>query len=545
MSRLRRLPRVAVVAVILVLASTSPAVAHAELVDSDPDEGAVLAQAPAVITFTFSESVRGVPDGVEVLDATGDPIASSSRTRDKALLVTLDDEVGTGSLVVAWRVVSADGHPITGTLTFAVGAPSPDVDALDVGDRADDVPLALSLVRWPAYAGLLLAVGLVWFAVLLLPAETDLLGRGWRRLRLMARVGALVAAVSWLLALPLTARYLRGGGSLLDSRTWGALPGEELALTGVTVALVVGAAWLLGESPGLSSRHTLAALTALLALAPLPLSGHTRSATDADLLVILDLIHLAAGAVWLGGLVGLALTLPSVAGRHDVTALVVSRFSTAAAAVLAALVASGAVLAWRIVGSWSGLVDSGYGQLLLVKIGVASVAAGLAAYNRLRLLPLVRRDVDAVDATAAGHRLTRTASVEAVALVGVLLVTGFLVQKTPPSEGLAPAGSSLRTAQTSLGDLDAFVTLSPATTGKNTVTVRHVDGTGAPAEGAEPPRVRMTIGNLGGDVPLARTGRGTYEGRIAIPRDGQWEVQVSLRLGEFENPVASVELPVG
>jgi copper transport protein len=56
--------------------------------------------------------------------------------------------------------------------------------------------------------------------------------------------------------------------------------------------------------------------------------------------------------------------------------------------------------------------------------------------------------------------------------------------------------------------------------------------------------VRITSGNLGGDVPLERVATGIYLGRVVIPRRGDWEVQVSLRLGKFENPVAGVAFDV-
>ena len=545
MSPVRRWGWLVAVATMLVLATAGPASAHAELIRTDPAQGAVLDEAPDVVTFTFNEAVRGVPDGVEVFDAEGNPLSSSSRTRDKELLVTLDGEVGDGSLVVAWRVVSADGHPISGALTFAIGAPSPAVATPDVDDQGDDVPLALSLAHWPAYAGLLLAVGLVWFAVLLLPRGLDRLDRVWQGLRRTARGSAVVAAAAWLVAVPLTARYLRGGGSLLDGATWRALPVEEVVLTSVTVAAVLTAAWLLPAASGRTARHGLAAAAGLVALAPLPLSGHTRAENEAVLVMAVDALHLVAGAVWLGGLVGLALTLPSLAGRQEAAAALISRFSTAAATVLAGLVLSGAFLAWRIVGSWAGLVDNGYGQLLLVKIGVACVAASLAAYNRLRLLPRVRQAAGFHDRVGAGRSLSRTATLEAVALVVVLLVTGFLVQKSPPREGAVPTTGTAQTAQAAIGDLDAYVTLSPATAGTNTVTLRLRDSAGEPAEGIELPRVRITSANLGGDVPLARTEPGTYQGRVIIPSGGLWQVQVSVRTGEFDNPVASVEFEVG
>jgi copper transport protein len=305
---------------------------------------------------------------------------------------------------------------------------------------------------------------------------------------------------------------------------------------------------LLPATPGRSTRHLLAAVAGLLALAPLPLSGHTRAEDETVLVVTVDLLHLVAGAVWLGGLVGLALTLPGLAGRRDASAALVSRFSTAAASLLAAIVLSGSFLAWRIVGSWDALVTNGYGQLLLVKIGIAAVAVAIAAYNRFRLLPRFSDAAGFHDRVATARTLSRTTTAEAVVLVAVLLVTGFLVDKSPPREALAgpavPAGAS-ETVRTGLGDVEALITISPSTTGMNTLTLRLRDAAGEPAEGTEPPRVRLTSGELAGDVPLARIDPGSYQGRVVIPRDGIWQVQVSLRLSEFENPVATVDFAVG
>jgi copper transport protein len=545
----RRWGGIAAVVAVLVLACAPPASAHAELIDTDPAEGSVLEAAPDVVRLTFNEPVRGVPDGVQVFDAEGEPIASSSHTSDTDLLVTLDDDITDGTVVVAWRVVSVDGHPIAGTLSFSVGAPSESVDAPVVGAPEDGVPVALSLSRWPAYAGLLLAVGLVWFATILLPSGLDKLDRAWRRLVRTARLAAGVSATAWVVGLPLTALYLRGTGprSLLDDATWRSLPAEEVVITAATVIGVLAAAWLLPRDRAWSSRHQLAALAGLLALAPLPLSGHTRAETEAELVVGVDWLHLVAGSVWLGGLVGLGLTLPGLAGRREAAAALVSRFSTAAAAVLAVLVLSGAFLAWRIVGSWDALFTDGYGQLLLVKIGVAALAVGIAAYNRFLLLPRMHTAAGFHDRFDATRALSRTTGVEAMALVVVLLVTGFLTQTSPPTEGLATAPvAGAQTQRSQLGDLEAVVTISPATAGMNTLTLRLRDEDGAPAEGTALPRVRLTSDDLAGDVPLARIDdRGSFRGRIVIPREGTWQVQVSLRLSKFDNPVARMEFHVG
>ena len=102
-----------------------------------------------------------------------------------------------------------------------------------------------------------------------------------------------------------------------------------------------------------------------------------------------------------------------------------------------------------------------------------------------------------------------------------------------------------QTERADLGDLEAVVTISPATSGMNTLTLRVRDEDGVPAEGAELPRVRLTSDDLAGDVPLARIEPGTFRGRIVIPREGTWQVQVSLRLSKFDNPVARLEFHVG
>jgi copper transport protein len=533
---------------VLVLALAPPAAAHASLIDTDPDEGAVLEGAPDVISFTFDEPVGAVPDGVKVFDATGTPIESSSTVRGADLLVTLDEHVGDGTLVVAWRVVSDDGHPVSGSLTFSIGAPSQDVVAqAPDGASAGDVPVALSLSRWPAYTGLLLAVGLVWFATMTLPAGLDETDRARRRLRAMARRASAVAVVAWLVGLPLTAVYLRGTGftSILENVTWQGLPTKETVLTAVVVCGLLSSVVLLPSSAGDSTRRVLAAAAALIALAPLPLSGHSSVAKPADLVVVVDGLHLVAGATWLGGLVGLVLTIPVLTGRSDATAVLVSRFSTSAAAVLALLVLTGALLAWRIVGSWRALFTSGYGQLLLVKIALVAMAVAIASYNRFRLVPRVRNSVD-VHHPSSTRALARTVTAEVAALVTVLLITGFLVDKNPPSGPAAiPTAHSPDSQETALGDLRAVVTLTPASAGTNTLSVRIQDGKGGLAAGVETPRLRVSSGDLDlGEVPLEPADQGRYQGIVVLPHDGTWQVQISLRVGPFDNPVGSVTFQV-
>jgi copper transport protein len=540
---------VGAVAAVLVLLPAGPAAAHASLISTDPEEGAVLEAAPESIRFTFNEPVSVVPDGVHVFDARGDRVEAAATARDAELTVVLDEEVGTGTLVVVWRVVSADGHPVAGSLSFSIGAPSQTVEAPGAETAAaSDVPIALSLTRWVGYVGLLLAGGLVWFALLLVPPDAKV-DRTRARLSVAARTATAVGVAGWLVGLPLTGAYQRGVGAegLTDAETWATLPIEEyLVVIAVTVGLVT-AAVLVGREPRrLGTRAGGAASGAVAVLGPAA-TGHPRAVSPELLAVAADALHLLAGGVWLGGLTGLALALPTLSGRPWLAAEVLFRFSAAAAALLGALVLSGAFLAWRIVGSWQGLVSTGYGQLLLVKIAVAATAVLLASWNRFRLLPRVQ-------AASAGHQragaaarvLTRTTSLEAGVLVVALFVTGFLVNKSPEEPDTAairPASTGVQRA--GLGDQRLLATMAPRRPGRNILRIQVQDAAGEPMEGVEAPGVRVSSDQVDlGDVPVTAVAAGTYEAAVVIPRPGTWEVQVSLRTGEFDNPVATVTFQV-
>lgn len=535
---------------LLVLGSASPASAHAVLLSTDPTEGALLATAPDKIRFLFNEDVVAVPDGVQVYDAEGDEVASAADVSGAGLAVDLTGAVPDGTLVVVWRVLSEDGHPVRGSLTFSIGAPSSSVTPPpDDANAATDAPWVLSLVRWTGYLGLLAAAGLVVFVGLVLPRGHDT-ARVRERAVGTARVAAGVAAVSWPLALPLTAAYQLGSGlgALFDRATWGALPASEYV---VAAAAAIGPGLavrlLAGGAPSRATTTAALALAAVATGAP-ALTGHTRATSPELLVVATDVLHLLAGAVWLGGLVGVAVTLVDLAARGEHGAAVLARFSGLAAGVLALLVVSGSIVGWRVVGSWDGLTGTGYGRLLMVKVGIALVAAGIAAWNRFRLLPRMRHDGRRRERREDAALVVRATTAEAGVLVAVLLLTGFLVDRSPETRSSQSASadpSDVGPHAGRLGDLEVVAAVSPHVVGPATLTVQVRDASGVPVEGVEPPRLRVSSDEVDlGALTVEQVATGTYAGDLVFPHAGTWEVQVSLRTSEFDNPVTTIEFPV-
>lgn len=536
------------VALLVVLGTGAPASAHAELVDSDPDEGAVLAAAPESVTLTFNEPVRLTSQEIAVYDAKGDQVPSTAGARDAVVTVDLASSAGLedGTYVVSWNVLSGDGHPISGALTFSVGAPSASVVAPPEPESSSAVVTVLrDALTVATYVGLLVAAGLALFVVLVLPrtwAGTEVRGR----LRRLVTYAAGVAVAGAVLQVPVASAYAQGLelGGLVTGFDPGLVGNEAISAALLALGLGLAVRTLTDAAPTTTSAR-LVGVGAVLALAAPSLVGHTRAYAPVPVLITYDVLHVVAGAIWLGGLVGLVLALRALSGRELLAAQTLGRFSTVAGIVLLVVAGAGAFLAWRIVGSWSLLVETTYGRLLLAKIGIAALVAAIGGWNRWRMLPAVRRAAGFGDRERAAGLVTRTVRVEAVLLVVLLGVTGVLVNKSPrPAPVTAPTGTTGTGAATA-GDLRVLAVMDPQRVGSNTLLVQVQDAAGDPYDPPANPVVSLRTEGLDiGEVTMRPVGAGTYQGEVVVPRAGEWEVQVSLVLSRFESPVTTVRLRV-
>ena len=125
-------------ALALALLGAAPASAHAQLVETDPADGEQLDEAPTSVELTFSEHIEQIGSQVVITDAGGTEVQDGDPQIDGPTLTQdLIDERPEGSYTVQWRVVSADGHPVSGEFTFeAAAAAGAQADGADAS--ADD-----------------------------------------------------------------------------------------------------------------------------------------------------------------------------------------------------------------------------------------------------------------------------------------------------------------------------------------------------------------------------------------------------------------------
>jgi putative copper resistance protein D len=147
--------------------------------------------------------------------------------------------------------------------------------------------------------------------------------------------------------------------------------------------------------------------------------GHVSS-RDTILLDIALTLHLVAIALWIGILPPLK-HLASDPATHGQAALVGHQFGQVAMVTVPALIVLGGYMGYQLVGSFTALIGTGYGQALLIKVVLVGSLLGLATANKLRFIPKMRSG----DAAAAGH-LTRSISVEWWVVLIILGVTAVL-----------------------------------------------------------------------------------------------------------------------
>lgn len=122
MPRTRPLVAGLAVAVVALFATAAPASAHDKLVSSDPASDQTLQEAPETVSLTYSADVLDMGAAVVVTDGDGTDWVSDAPVIDGAVVTAaLDPGLPDGGYEIRWRVVSSDGHPITGIVPFAVG----------------------------------------------------------------------------------------------------------------------------------------------------------------------------------------------------------------------------------------------------------------------------------------------------------------------------------------------------------------------------------------------------------------------------------------
>jgi copper transport protein len=564
------------IAIAIGLVMPGRAAAHAQLVYSTPPANASLLASPRFLSMTFSEPIDPATASVRLLDDLQQPVAGIEAVR-------LD---GTGSIAsvglpplepglytVSYRVTSAvDGHVSTGIWAFLVDPtgtlPPPTVAAQSTSPSDDGLSVS---ARWLALAAGLALLGLVLFWIVsarpaLREAAAGRTDAPWGAIAIIAAIafGGLAAYLT-LAARP----FVEGFGGHVGHGGGGAFPLDFAAPFGTTpfanamrlAEVAVGVAFVLATGRYFSLDEArrrgveaardrdpatlwLVAIAAAVGLAGSSLAGHA-SAGGGILFAAVDWVHLLAVAAWVGTLPGVLLVarrarrlgpageqlLGATLRRH-------SRLALAAAPIVAM---TGIANSPLVLGDARGLVSSGYGNVLLAKAILFSIAVAIGSANFFlirsglfrRTVPLIAVEL-AVGALAVlgasslvtSQPATGRVPVEARSGIGALQLYGQASESTVHAAVIVPAP----------GDQQYRVSVTDTATRAYRTDVQSVTLTFAPPADSELPDQRVELEE--GVQPWLWSTSGAY-----TPIVGDWTLEVQVRrAGEEET--ATFDLPV-
>ena len=437
--------------------------AHAGLVRTVPRANVVLDRPPPTVQLTYTEAVEPRFAAISVTNAAGEQQTAGSPRRsaaDPKTLVVPVKRVAEGWYLVYWRVISVDGHPVRGAFEFAVGpnpGPQPQFVIPSISETA--ATPRLIAVRSVVFVAIMAAIGL--FVLRIATARPVVRRVPESRLRPLD-IAFGIASLVGLIAIPIyllmaTAQFaLRSAFDLsaLFPLLRGSAFGRGLIHLEIAFGLFVLAAglavWI--DRPERERRSiaeilsVTGALAGAAAVLVVPgLSGHAAQTSPRGAMLLFDWLHLSAGSIWVGGLIGLLVLWRSFPVARRVAGLVVCvpRFSNTAFVSVLVLIGSGIGASLIHLPTFASLWQTSYGQALLVKIGLLSAAMLLAAGNLLRTRPrLIAYRERPELAPGAASLLRRLVAGEVLLVVSAVVAAAVLSSLPPPSKALAQVGGA-------------------------------------------------------------------------------------------------------
>jgi len=502
---------------LLMTAWSASAFAHAALIGSEPDNQSSLRSLPASVLLRFNEPVSPLfarivgPDGRIHTDL-------ETQATDGTVRVHLPSLKEPGNYALSWRMVSADGHPVGGSLVFSVGDARPATAPEAEPHPRASLDTAIWMSRLVLYLGLFFGIG----STLYWPrSEGRMSGAAWWAT--WAGVAALVAGFGLqgldALDLPFDA--------ILTVRPWRAAMHTSYG----PAAVLAAAALLLGlhawRSPSASRLKRTGLLACVLLALALSSSGHAGSAQPSWLSRPAVWLHAMAVVAWLGVL------WPLARMREQSARDALQTFSRLAPYVVAGIILSGSVLAWLQLGTPASLWQTDYGRVLAIKLALVLLLLGLGAYNRYRLTQAVL-----AGDSEARRRMRQVAAAELL-IAALALGTVALWRFTPPPRALtATTANAVISAQAHGDAAMAQLAFTPASPGQAARLLIHLTTHDGHAFAAQEVTVGFSAPEAGLEaieLHAAPQGQGTWlVDDLRLPPRNDWLLRVDVLVSDFE-----------
>ena len=508
----------------------------------------------------FSEPVELNFSTLKVLDNNGNQIDNKDTDYyedEKSLIVTtspLEDGVYTATTKVLSKV---DGHLVPGAFLFAVGDAIIDPKLLDNQSSAELIFFPEAGARFPGIVGQTIVLGVVIASLIIWGTQNkqsikeeleQVQIKHHQKFMSITGIGLMLIFISNILMIAVQTVRLETSPIESIQTYFGTI---WLARMIITIVLL-GIWFTLDRKTNVTKKVQIPMLVAMLALiSTSSLIGHGAASGETPAL-ILDYIHNLVAAIWIGGIFYFVFTLlPSLSklkeeNREKMSLALIPRFSIAFIISIGIVIITGPLLMWFLESDVGLITESVYGQLIILKIVIASAMVALGGFFQLRVQKTAEKNFQSgkID---VHRKLRRSLKVDAALGVVLLGVVALLTNGTLPEGQFQDASAQeiiygFKTIEFT-ENAKFEIQITPFSSGVNTILVQVSDfdnnpiydanaikvKMANPSKNISPIEIPMEITKEENDIPTE------FQGEITFGFSGEWQLEVESQRTENAN----------
>ena len=512
-----------------------------------------------VIVF-FSEPVEIEFSTIKVLDNNGNQIDNKDTNyyEDEKSLIVTTEPLEDGVYTVTTKVLSkVDGHLVPGAFLFAVGDVVIDPKLLENQSSIELIFYPEAGARFPGIVGQTIVLGVVIASLIIWGTQNkqsikeeleQVQIKHHQKFMTITGIGLMLVFISNILMIAVQTVRLETSPIEVIQTYFGTI---WLARMIITIVLL-GLWFALDRKTNVTKKIQIPMLGAMLALiSTSSLIGHGAASGETPAL-ILDYVHNLVAAVWIGGIFYFVFTLlPSLSNlkeesREKMSLALIPRFSIAFIISIGIVIITGPLLMWFLESDVGLITESVYGQLIILKIAIASVMVALGGFFQFRVQKTAEKNFQSGKINV--HRKLRR-SLKLDAALGVILlgVVALLTNGTLPEGEFRDASAQeiiygFKTIE--FTDNAKFeIQITPFSSGVNTILVQVSDFNNNPiydanaikvkmanpSKNISPIEIPMEITKEENDIPTE------FQGELTFGFSGEWQLEIESQRTENAN----------
>ncbi|MDB4850060.1 CopD family protein [Nitrosopumilus sp.] len=512
-----------------------------------------------VIVF-FSEPVELEFSTIKVLDNNGNQIDNkdTSHYEDEKSLIVTTSPLEDGVYTVTTKVLSkVDGHLVPGAFLFAVGDVIIDPKLLENQNSIDLIFYPEAGARFPGIVGQTIVLGVVIASLMIWGTQNkqsikeeleQVQIKHHQKFMSITGIGLMLVFISNILMIAVHTVRLETSPIETIETYFGTI---WLARMIITIVLL-GIWFVLDRKTNVTKRIQIPMLVAMLVLiSTSSLIGHGAASGETPAL-ILDYIHNLVAAVWIGGIFYFVFTLlPSLSklkeeSREKMSLALIPRFSIAFIISIGIVIITGPLLMWFLESDVGLITESVYGQLIILKITIASVMVALGGFFQFRVQRTAEKNFQ-TGKINVHKKLRRSLKVDAALGVVLLGVVALLTNGTLPEGEFRDASAQeiiygFKTIEFT-ENAKFEIQITPFSSGINTILVQVSDFNNNPIYDANAIKVKMSnpsknISPI--EIPMEITKEENnipieFQGELTFGFSGEWQLEIESQRTENAN----------